>query len=142
MPKEVALITGCSQGGIGHAMARQLADRGHHVFAAVRNPSRAADPSDVERIEVVTSGVTSLITRILNNLVADLKGRLLEGKLDIRIKYAGFGATSPLIEADLSTAKRLYDVNILGLLAVAQAFAPMLIKAKRKMVNINRVGGS
>lgn len=72
--------------------------------------------------------------------MADLKGRLLEGKLDIRIKYAGFGATSPLIEVDLSTAKRLYDVSVLDLLAVAQAFAPMLIKAKRKMVNINSVG--
>ncbi|CAF9941873.1 hypothetical protein IMSHALPRED_003072 [Imshaugia aleurites] len=117
-------------------MARQLADRGHHVFAAVRNPSRAADPSDVEKIEV--SHHSSLES--VNNLVADLKGRLLEGKLDIRIKYAGFGATSPLIEVDLSTAKRLYDVSVLDLLAVAQAFAPMLIKAKRKMVNINSVG--
>lgn len=49
-------------------MARQLADRGHHVFAAVRNPSRAADPSDVEKIEVVTLGLTSLITRIRQQL--------------------------------------------------------------------------
>ena len=139
MPKQVALITGCSEGGIGDAMARQLADRGHHVFAAVRNPSKAADFSDVEDIEVVTLDVTSVES--VNNLAADLKGRLPEGKLDILINNAGFGATGPLIEADLSTAKRIYDVNVLGILAVTQAFAPMLIAAKGKVVNISSVGG-
>lgn len=46
-----------------------------------------------------------------------------------------------MIEADLATAKRLYDVNVLGLLAVRQAFAPMLIAAKGKVVNISSVGG-
>ena len=139
MPKQVALITGCSQGGIGDAMARQFADRGHHVFAAVRNPSRAADFSNVEDIDVVTLDVTSLDS--VNNLVADLKGRLPEGKLDILINNAGFGATGPLIEADLATAKRLYDVNILGILTVTQAFASMLIAANGKVVNISSVGG-
>ena len=140
MPKQVALITGCSQGGIGDAMARQFADRGHHVFAAVRNPSRAADYSNVEDIEVVKLDVTSLES--VHNLVADLKSRLPDGnKLDILINNAGFGATGPLIEADLATAKRLYDVNVLGLLAVTQAFAPMLIAANGKVVNISSVGG-
>lgn len=65
----------------------------------------------------------------INALVADLKLRLPEGTLDILVNNAGIGATGPLIEVDLLTAKRIYDVNVLGLLAVTQAFVPMLIAA-------------
>ena len=133
------LITGCSEGGIGDAMARQLADRGHHVFAAVRNSDKAQHFSGAKDIEVVSLNVTSSAS--VNRLTTDLKGRLPEGKLDILVNNAGFGATGPLIEADLEIAKRIYDVNVLGLLTMTQAFAPMLIAAKGKVVNMSSVGG-
>ena len=139
MFKPTALITGCSQGGIGDALARELAARGHHVFAAVRNLSKAASFSGAENIEVVTLDVTS--SESIKGLVTYLKDRLPDGKLDILVNNAGVGATSPLIEADLATAKRLYDVNVLGLLAVTQAFTPMLIAAEGKVINISSVGG-
>ena len=139
MAKPTALITGCSQGGIGDALARQFSNRGYHVFAAVRDLAKAAHLSDAQDIDVVTLDVT--LSESINGLVADLNGHLPEGKLDILVNCAGFGATGPLIEADLATAKRLYDVNVLGLLAVTQALAPMLIMAKGKLVNISSVGG-
>ena len=139
MSKPTALITGCSQGGIGDALARQLAERGHHVFAAVRNPSKAAHFADAQDIEVVVLDVTS--SESINSLVKDLKDRLNDGKLDILINNAGVVATGPLIEVDLAAAKQLYDVNFHGLLAMTQAFAPMLIAAKGKLVNISSVGG-
>lgn len=138
MSKPTALITGCSQGGIGDALARQFADRGHHVFAAVRDLSKAANFSSAD-VEVVTLDVTS--SESINGLVNYLKDRLPEGKLDILVNNAGFGATGPLIEADLATAKRLYDVNVLALLEMTQAFVPMLIAAQGKVINISSVGG-
>ena len=138
MSKPTALITGCSRGGIGDALARQLVERGHHVFAAVRNPSKAAHFADAQDIEVVALDVASLDS--INSLVTNLKNRLPEGKLDILINNAGVGATGPLIEADLATVKQLYDVNVHGLLAMTQAFAPMLIAAKGKLVNLSSAG--
>lgn len=66
MPKPTSLMTGCSQGGIGDALARQ--------FAAVRNPSKVAHFSNAEDVEVVTSDVTS--SESVDNLLAVLKGRL------------------------------------------------------------------
>ena len=139
MSRPTALITGCSQGGIGDALARQLASRGYHVFATVRNPSKAAHFTKEEDIEVVQLDVTS--SGSIDTLVNHLRGHLPDGKLDILVNNAGFGATGPLIEADLATAKQLYDVNVLGLLAMTQAFAPMLIASKGKLVNISSVGG-
>lgn len=139
MPKPRALITGCSQGGIGDAMARQFFDRGYHVYAAVRDPSKASHFKDAENIEVVRLDVTS--AESVNTLMAELKDRMPERKLNILVNNAGFGATGPLIEADLVNARRIYDLNVIGLLAVTQAFAPMVIAAKGKVINISSVGG-
>ncbi|CAF9914552.1 MAG: hypothetical protein HETSPECPRED_002011 [Heterodermia speciosa] len=138
MTKPTVLITGCSQGGIGDALARQFAEHGHHVFAAVRNPSKAADFSDVKDIEVVVLDVT--LSDSINSLVADLKVRLPEGKLDILVNNAGVVASGPLIEIDPATARKIYDVNVFGLLAMTQAFAPMLIAAQGKVVNLSSIG--
>lgn len=139
MSKSTILITGCSQGGISDTLARQFADLGHHVFAAVRNTSKAAHLSEVGNIEIVKVDVALLET--VQDLVVSIKDRLPEGKLDILVNNAGFGATGPLIEADLATAKQIFDVNVLGLLAMTQAFAPMVIAAKGKVVNISSSGG-
>lgn len=76
----------------------------------------------------------------IRTLEADLQSRLPQGKLDILVNNAGFGATGPLIEANIAVVKKLFEVNVLGLWAVTQAFAPMLIAAKGKLVNISSVG--
>ena len=139
MTKPTALITGCSAGGIGSALAHEFVNRGHHVFATVRNPAKANHLANVKDIETVILDVTS--SDSIGKLVSDLKDRLPEGKLDVLVNNAGSGATGPLIEVDMTTAKQVYDVNVLGLLAVTQAFAPMLIAGKGTVVNISSIGG-
>ena len=58
MPKQTALVTGCSEGGIGAEIAKAFAKRGFKVYAAVRTPAKAASiASDV--IEVVKLDVAS-----------------------------------------------------------------------------------
>ena len=137
MSKPTILITGCSQGGIGDALARQFAKRGHHVFAAVRNLGKA--PAQTANIQAVELDVTS--SESIGRLASYLAETLPDSKLDILINNAAFAAAGPLIEADLGVAKQLYDTNVIGLLAVTQAFASMLIAAKGKIVNISSIGG-
>jgi NAD(P)-dependent dehydrogenase (short-subunit alcohol dehydrogenase family) len=45
----------------------------------------------------------------------------------------------PLLDADLKESRRVFDVNYFGVLAVTQAFAPLLIQSKGRVVNISSV---
>ncbi|KAI1365721.1 putative short-chain dehydrogenase/reductase [Xylaria arbuscula] len=103
--KKTALITGCSDGGIGAAMAKILRERDYHVFATLRNKSKAGALAS------------------------------LSGKLDILINNAGRDFLMPLLDVNIEEAKRFFDVNFWGALAVTQAFSPMIIKAKGIILN-------
>ena len=47
-----------------------------------------------------------------------------------RVDNAGYGYYMPLLDVDLEQARKQYEVNVWGLLAVTQAFFPMLKEAK------------
>ncbi|KAL8968539.1 MAG: hypothetical protein Q9183_002419 [Haloplaca sp. 2 TL-2023] len=139
MRPPTVLITGCSEGGLGDALAREFSKKGYHGFAALRNLNKAANYSKTPNlIHVVSLDVTS--SESIGDLKADLQSRLPEGKLDVLINNAGFGATGPLLEADLTIVRQIYEVNVVGLWAVTQAFTPELMAAKGKVVNISSVG--
>lgn len=81
MTKPTVLITGCSQGGLGDALARQFSKKGYQVFASVRNLSKAANYLDTTSpIEVVSLDVTS--SGSIKALEANLQSRLPGGKLE------------------------------------------------------------
>ncbi|TKA62834.1 hypothetical protein B0A55_09161 [Friedmanniomyces simplex] len=130
--KKTVLITGCSTGGIGWAMAKTFHKRGFYVFATARDPSKAADLSELSDVEILELDVTvpQTISRS-KDIVAKRTG----GTLDVLINNAGVEFVSPLLDVDIADAKRLYDVNVWGPLTVVQAFAPLLIEAKGVVSN-------
>jgi NAD(P)-dependent dehydrogenase (short-subunit alcohol dehydrogenase family) len=138
MSEKTVLITGCSDGGLGAAMAKAYRARGFRVFAAVRNIAKAGSLSEIKGIEILELEVTSEESiRQCAKAVEKLTG----GSLDILVNNAGVCIIMPLLDTSLDEAKKLYDVDVWGILAMAQAFAPMLIKAKGVMCNISSVSG-
>jgi 1-acylglycerone phosphate reductase len=76
----------------------------------------------------------------------------LSGKLHILINNAGTGSVGPLLNEPLQTARNIMEVNVLGTLAVTQAFAKLLIQTgmsearagssfRPKIVNIGSIVG-
>jgi 1-acylglycerone phosphate reductase len=130
--KKTVLITGCSTGGIGWAMAKNFHQREFYVFATARDPSKAADLAKLNDVEVLELDVTipKTITQC-KEIVAKRTG----GSLDILVNNAGVEFNSPLLDTDVDEAKRLYEVNVWGPLAMVQAFAPLLINAKGVVYN-------
>ncbi|KAJ0120057.1 hypothetical protein J7T55_000910 [Diaporthe amygdali] len=132
------LITGCSDGGIGSALALALQKRGLHVFATARDPSKMSKLNDLSNITTLTLDVVnSADIRAAVELVTKQTG----GTLNYLISNAGRNHFMTILDEDLDVVRNLFEVNFYGPLAVTQAFAPLLIKAKGMAVYITSVSG-
>jgi 1-acylglycerone phosphate reductase len=47
----------------------------------------------------------------------------------------------PLLDSDLQMGRDLYDINVFGVIAVTQAFFPLLRNAKGMIANIGSIVG-
>jgi len=126
-PKLSILITGCSPGGMGAALATTFHKAGHRVFATARNPSKLQQLAD-QGIETVALDVTSpsSIQSALSEVSSALSGKR---GLNMLINNAAGSYTMPVVDASLDEARALFDVNVWSHLAVTQAFLPLLLQA-------------
>src|SRR4051794_3065461 len=115
-----AVVTGASS-GIGAATARRLADAGHHVFCAARRTDR------IERLAAEIGGTPVACDVTSEESVAALAETVGE-RLDLLVNNAGgaFGA-GPVAAADSDDWRRMYEVNVIGLVQVTRALLPALV---------------
>lgn len=133
------LITGCSAGGIGAAIAAHLAKEGHHIFVTARNTSKI--PKHLSTL----SNVTLLPLDVSSAESVDAAARAVaeSGRgLDVLVNNAGAGYVMPILDIDIDEAKRLYDTNVWGVVRTVQAFASLLIKSRGRIVNLSSIGGA
>ncbi|KAL8692051.1 MAG: hypothetical protein Q9218_002837 [Villophora microphyllina] len=138
MTSASVLVTGCSAGGIGAALCHEFQRRGLHVFATARTPSKLGDLQKLSNVTTIALDVTSAssIAEAVK-LVEDKTGR----RLDYLVNNSGAQYVMPTLDMDLEEAKKMYDVNVWGVIAMIQAFAPLLIAAKGSIVNIASITG-
>jgi 1-acylglycerone phosphate reductase len=133
------LVTGCSEGGVGAAFAEVFQQKGYHVFATARSPSKVPktlhNASNVTVLALDTGSSTSIAEG------AKVVERQTGGKLDVLINNAGHGQTMPALDVNLNEARNLFNVNFFGILELVQVFSPMLVKANGCIVNNASVGG-
>jgi 1-acylglycerone phosphate reductase len=63
------------------------------------------------------------------------------GTLDCLINNAGRNHFMPVLDEDLQTVRNLFEVNFIAPIALTQAFASLLIKAKGMAVYITSISG-
>jgi len=133
-------ITGAST-GIGYATALYLAREGFDVFATVRRAedgvALAADASS--RLRTVLLDVTDgEAIRQAAGVVEDAVG---SAGLDGLVNNAGIVEPGPIEFCTLDALRRQFEVNVVGQVAVTQAFLPLLRRAGGRIVNMGSVGG-
>ncbi|EME48363.1 hypothetical protein DOTSEDRAFT_67434 [Dothistroma septosporum NZE10] len=136
MPKSV-LITGCTPGGIGHSLAREFHSKGFRVFATARKATSISD-LEAQGIETLSLEVTSAESiRVLKNEVSTRTG----GTLDILVNNAGRNYTVPALDVEMDEIRQTFEANLFGVMAMCQAFAPLLIETKGTIVQIGSLAG-
>lgn len=144
--ESVVVVTGVST-GIGNATAQVLMRGGYRVFGSVRKkvdadrlsaewgPAFAPLIFDVTRQDEVLRAVEE---------ARRLLGR---GKVVGLVNNAGIAVGGPLIEVPLEELRRQLEVNLVGVLAVTQAFIPLLRDAgmqdgrRPRIINISSISG-
>jgi NADP-dependent 3-hydroxy acid dehydrogenase YdfG len=139
---KVALVTGASS-GIGSATAKALAVEGAKLVLAARREDRLkAIAADITQTggEVLVLPVDLSDQQAIFELVNQAHTHW--GRLDILINSAGVVDLAPIETADVSSWRRMFEVNALGLMIASQAALP-LMKAQGggHIVNISSVGG-
>lgn len=139
---KTALITGCSEGGIGHALALEFSRRGVHVFATARTPSKMASLRDMPNITVLSMDVTSQASIDAALMAISTFKVGMEGMLDYLVNNAGGQVVMPVLDLDMKVARKMYEVNFWGILSVIKTFAPLVMKAKGTIANLSSIGAS
>jgi len=135
------VITGTSS-GIGRACALLLARSGFLVFAAVRKTAdgERLKNEDGDRLIPIQIDVTD---RDGIAAAAQLTATTLRERghsLYALVNNAGIGVSAPLEFQPLDDIRRSFEVNVLGQIAVTQAFLPLLRETRGRIVNICSVG--
>ena len=134
------LITGASQ-GIGRALALAAAARGARVLAAARSRELLQELAEQVRaaggvLETVQADVTSADDR---RAMVEAAVRAFGG-LDLLVNNAGIGATGHLIEATPDRLRKIFEVNVFGLIETTRVFLPLLKEGNRPaVVNISSI---
>ena len=123
--KGPVVITGVSS-GIGEGLCRELVTRGYRVFGSVRKPE------DAERLQSELGGNFSPLlfdvtdhdgVRAGARTVAETLG---DEPLAALVNNAGVSVLGPLQLLSLERYREQFEVNVLGMIAVTQAFLPLL----------------
>lgn len=134
--REAVLVTGAST-GIGKAIVENLADNGIRAFAAVRDLSTVAEHPLVTPVRLdITSAKEAL------EAAETVRAALGESKLKGLVNNAGVAVGGPLEFVDLDEFRRQLEINVIGQLAVTQAFLPLLREhGSARIVFTSSIGG-
>ncbi len=134
---DAVIVTGAST-GIGQAMVETFAANGIRVFAAVRDLSTVAEHPLVTPVRLdVTSAQEALDA-------AEVVGQALGDETRLRgiVNNAGIAVGGPMEFLDLDELRRQLEVNVIGQLAVTQAFLPLLREhGKGRIVFTSSIAG-
>ncbi len=130
-PDRTAVVTGASS-GIGEAIARDLASRGHGVTLVARSADKLAELAEElrgsgVRAELVAADLTDRSVR------AGLLGQITELGLvpDILVNNAGLSTVGPVAAADPSAEMHMIELDVVAVVDLTVRFLPGMVERGR-----------
>jgi NAD(P)-dependent dehydrogenase (short-subunit alcohol dehydrogenase family) len=133
MATGTVLVTGAST-GIGEATVLHLKTLGFDAIGAVRKDE------DAERLE--GRGIRTVRIDVTNaEQIAAARDELGETPLTGLVNNAGIAVAAPLEFLPIDRLRQQLEINLIGQVAVTQAFLPALRRARGRIVNVSSIGG-
>jgi NAD(P)-dependent dehydrogenase (short-subunit alcohol dehydrogenase family) len=137
--RPAVVITGAST-GIGAASAAELARRGFCVFAGVRKDG------DGRRLAEQSPSIVPILLDVTDACqiacAVETVGRAVgDAGLVGLVNNAGIVVAGPLEIVPLDQWRLQLEVNVVGQVAVTQAFLPLLRKSRGRIVNMSSLNG-
>jgi NADP-dependent 3-hydroxy acid dehydrogenase YdfG len=130
----VVLITGCST-GIGRAAAGAFVAAGYRVVATARDPETLAGLGAALTWRLDVTDRTSIQVAVDATLE-----RL--GRIDVLVNNAGYAMRGAVEEVDVSAVRNMFDTNVLGMIRMVQAVAPVMRRQRAgRIVNVGSLAG-
>ncbi|PHH80579.1 hypothetical protein CDD80_838 [Ophiocordyceps camponoti-rufipedis] len=136
--KRTILITGCSDGSLGCALALAFHRANWRVLASGRNMAKLkqVEAAGLETVQLDTTSDESIAAAVSH--VRDLTG----GSLDVLLNNAGAGYSMPIMDLDIARARQLFDLNVFSIIAVTRAFFPLLSQSSHGGTVVNNTSCS
>jgi NAD(P)-dependent dehydrogenase (short-subunit alcohol dehydrogenase family) len=137
MSERAVLVTGSSS-GIGLASVEELVRHGFIVYAVVRGQV------DAQRLRALDERVRPLVFDVTDGpAIAAAATQVRAEGLPLHgvVANAGVALGGPLEYLPLDQIRRLFEVNVFGALAVAQAFLPALRETRGRLVFVGSISG-
>ena len=133
------VITGAST-GIGAGCAIGCAQQGMTVFAGVRD-LRAGEALQAKEGAIIPLQLDVTDDESIKRAADTVRQRVGGAGLAGLINNAGIAIGSPLEVIPLSQLRKQLEVNVIGQIAVTQAFLPLLRQAHGRIVNMGSIAG-
>ena len=139
---EVVLVTGAGS-GMGMETALLMASGGYRVYGSVLNDAEDAALRNAARerhtaLETVRMDVTDpeqvalAVRKVMDS----------EGRIDALVQFAGIGLRGFFEDLEIAEIRRVFDVNLFGLMTVTQAVLPHMRAARRgRILLTSSIGG-
>lgn len=138
-PKSV-VITGAST-GIGAACALHLDKLGLRVFAGVRRQADAEALKSKASSRLVAIALDVADGLSVSTAASAVAGAVGDAGLDGLVNNAGVVVTGPVEFLPLPELRRQLEINVVGQVAVTQAFLPLIRVARGRIVNMGSIAG-
>ncbi|MEC9282239.1 MAG: SDR family oxidoreductase [Bdellovibrionota bacterium] len=134
---KIALISGCSS-GIGQGIAEALAAKSWVVYAGVRSEA------DFKRLDSLSENIYPIYLDVTKEeqISACFKNiSEKHDKIDVLINNAGIATGAPIEASEMQVWRKLFDVNVFGLVALTKKTLPLIRNAKGRIINISSISG-